>query len=242
VLEHAGDEKLAGGIKYIGASHNAELMCTAGAFVAFVTGAGLAYWMYVVEKGRPAKALAAALPRLHKILMNKWYVDEAYEVTVLASVDALADTSAAVDRGIVDMVIAKVTAVVVAAVGTLLRAVQTGAVHLYAGMMVVGLAAFGWFFITPHANVTQADKGDGNFELTAAQGLGYQYQWVEVGKDKTPPLDAYSQRVVPFTVHVDEGTTKVVELRTKNAFTLTTTTRVTIERPKAPEVVEVGQN
>ncbi len=74
-------------------------------------------------------------------------LDKLYEETAISLVDALADTSVSFDRWVVDGILAKVTAFVVAAAGTVLRAVQNGVVHLYAAMMVVGVAAIGWFFV-----------------------------------------------------------------------------------------------
>ena len=114
-----------------------------GGFMAFAVGSGLAYWMYVVRAGEPARATARAMPGLYKLLLDKWRIDELYDVTILAAVDSLAETSAAVDKTLVDGLIARLPALVVAALGTVLRAFQNGVVHVYAAMMVVGLAAAG---------------------------------------------------------------------------------------------------
>ncbi len=48
------------------------------------------------KKGEPAAQLAAAFPGLYQLLLDKWRVDELYDATVIAVVDSLADTSAAV--------------------------------------------------------------------------------------------------------------------------------------------------
>jgi hypothetical protein len=79
-----------------------------------------------------------------------------------------------------------VTAFVVAAAGTVLRAVQNGVVHLYAAMMVVGVAAIGWFFVVPHADATVAAKGSDFAVRTGASGgyLGYAYEWKQCEPDK----------------------------------------------------------
>ena len=69
----------------------------------------LAYWMYIVRGGEPAKAMAEAQPGLYQLLLDKWRIDELYEATVLAMVDALADTFAAFDAAIVDGVLARLT-------------------------------------------------------------------------------------------------------------------------------------
>jgi NADH-quinone oxidoreductase subunit L len=243
-LFEASTEGAKAGIQTVENAGKLEWLCTLGAFSAFAIGAGTAYWMYIVQNGAPAARLAKTVPWLHQMLLNKWKVDEFYDYTVLSGVDALADTSAAVDRGIVDMLIAKVSAVVVAALGTLLRALQTGVMHFYAAMMVVGLGAFGWFFVAPHAEGTVTDKGNGDYVVTAAPGLGYSFSFVTVDAKTEPvPFNVKLQKQVDTeAVHVDEGGTKVIELRTMNAFRFWTSRKFIIERPKAPEVIEVGQN
>ncbi len=101
-------------------------------------------------------------------------------------IDALADTSAQFDRYFIDGVIAKLTAFVVAAGGTVLRAAQNGVVHLYAAIMVVGVAAIGWFFVIPHADASVAAKGSDFTVTTGASGgyLGYTFEWSQCEPDK----------------------------------------------------------
>ena len=119
---------------------------------AFVVGTALAYWMYIARAGRAGEARwRRRIPGLHQLLLDKWRVDELYDATVIAMVDALADTFAAVDQSVVDGILARLTALVVAGLGDVLRAFQNGVVHVYAAIMVVGLAAMGWFFVVPHA-------------------------------------------------------------------------------------------
>jgi NADH-quinone oxidoreductase subunit L len=157
-----------------------------GGILAWAVGSGIAYYMYIAQKGAPAKALAEAQPGVHRFLLNKWYVDEAYEYAVISAVDSLADTSAAIDKGLVDGILAKLTAFVVSAVGTVLRAFQNGVVHVYAGIMVVGLAILGWFYVAPHAAATVAPK-DGDFLVSTAPAgglLDYSYEWADCEPDK----------------------------------------------------------
>jgi NADH-quinone oxidoreductase subunit L len=166
-----------------------ELRLAVGGIAAFLIGTGLAYWMYVSRKGEPAKQLAEAQPRLYKLLLDKWRVDEFYDATAIAAVDSLAETSAAFDRSFVDGIIARFTALVVAAAGTVLRAFQNGVVHVYAAMMVVGLAGLGWFFIAPHPDATSVVSG-GDVVVTAAPGVGYSYEWDTDGSGKFGGLTA----------------------------------------------------
>ncbi len=242
-LEPLFEESVKVGVHAKEGAEHMELMCTAGAFGAFAVGVGLAYWVYVVQKGAPAKQWAEAVPKLYKLLLDKWRVDEAYEASVLSGVDALADTATSVDKGVVDGILARLTALLVAAFGTILRALQTGVVHVYAGMMVVGLAGLGWFFVMPHPDGHVVEKGSGDYSIVAAPGVGYGYIWAEDGA-KRPEKEVFSGTAA-FPLHVEPGNTKKVELKVRNAFGIvgTKTFEVTAPAKAAPaEVIEMGQN
>jgi NADH-quinone oxidoreductase subunit L len=204
-----------------------------GGILAFAIGSGLAYWVYVVQKGEPAKRLAAAVPGLYRLVLDKWRVDEVYEATVIAGVDSLAETCAVVDKNIVDGVLARLTSLVVAAAGTLLRAFQNGVVHVYAAMMVVGLAAVGWFFAVPHANATVVASGNDDYVVTAAPGVGYTYRWDTDGDGKPDKQDFGAESSVKL--HPEAGKPSVVSLEVKNAFGLVGTKKITVARPQAQE-------
>jgi NADH-quinone oxidoreductase subunit L len=203
-----------------------------GGIGAFLLGTVLAWWVYIEKKGQPAEQAKAWSPALYKLLLEKWRVDELYEATVIAGLDSLAETSAAVDRGIVDGVLARLTALLVAASGTVLRAFQNGVVQMYAATMVVGLASVGWFFTVPHANATVADAGNDDYLVTAAPGVGYAYRWDADGDGKPDKPDFGSQETLK--VHVLPGTTTLVSFEVKNAFGFTRTKKLTVARPQAP--------
>jgi len=112
-------------------------------------------------------------------------LDYVYDRSIVVGVDALADTAASVDQGLVDFVIARLTSLIVAALGTLLRVVQNGVVHVYAAMMVLGLGVVGWFFIQPHADLSVAESPNGDYVVTAAPGMAYNYRWYP--DSKGPP-------------------------------------------------------
>ncbi len=203
-----------------------------GGISAFLLGTGLAWWMYVARKGEPARQLAAALPGLHQLLLDKWRVDEAYDATVLAMVDSLADTSAAVDRTIVDGILARLTSLIVAAAGTILRATQTGVVHVYAAIMAIGLAAITWFFAVPHPNATVVDAGNDDYVVTAAPGVGYGYRW-DADSDGRPDKPNFGTDPT-LKLHVEPGKTQMVNLEVKNAFGLVKAVAIKVARPPAP--------
>jgi NADH-quinone oxidoreductase subunit L len=209
-----------------------EWPLAAGGILAFVFGTGLAYWMYIAEKGKPAARLAAEFPGVHQLLLDKWRVDELYDATIVSMVDSLADTSAALDRGVVDGILARFTALVVAAAGTVLRAFQNGVVHVYGAMMVVGLATMTWFFAVPHASATVVDTGNDDYLVSAAPGVGYGYRWDSDG-DGTPDKPDFGQDPT-LKLHLEPGKSVHVNLEVRNAFGLVKRKTINLARPQAP--------
>jgi NADH-quinone oxidoreductase subunit L len=204
-----------------------------GGIGAFLVGTALAYWMYVAQKGKPAARLADQFPGVHQLLLDKWRVDEFYDATIISMVDSLADTSAALDKSIIDGILARLTALVVAASGTILRAFQNGVVHVYAAMMVVGIAAMTWFFAMPHANATVVDAGNDDYFVSAAPGVGYGYRWDADG-DGRPDQPDFAQ-TSSVKLHLEPGKGPVtVGLEVRNAFGLVKRKSISVARPQAP--------
>lgn len=212
-------------------AHSRELMSTFGAFSAFAIGTGGAWWVYVKEKGQPARDLMLKVPVLYRWALDKWRVDEAYDKTVIAGVDALADTASSFDQGVVDFVLARLTALVVAVSGTVLRIFQNGVVHVYAAIMVVGLAGVGWFFAAPHAEFTVQEK-NGEYTVVAGPGPGYGFRWYP---DATKPAQSAEFGALDqIKVNVAEGKSQTVKLEVKNAFGRIGTKELEIKRPAPP--------
>jgi NADH-quinone oxidoreductase subunit L len=206
---------------------------------AFFIGGGLAWYFYVSKAGAPAKSLALQWPGVHRFLINKWYVDEFYDKTVLSAVDALGDTAASVDSTLIDGLIARTPAAVVAALGTVLRTAQNGVVHMYAAMMVVGLTAMGWFFVAPHADASVAETLTGDYTIAASQGLGYGFRWDADGNGQPDnPVFTGTDQV---KVHLEPGDSKTVRLEVTNAFGFVAVRNVKVARSLAPKL-ELGRN
>ena len=223
--------------------HSLELISLVGAFLAFAVGTGAAYWVYVLQGGKPARDMALKVPKLYQLALETWRVDEAYGKTVLSGVDALADTAASVDQSIVDFILARLTALVVAASGTLLRVLQNGVVHVYAAMMVVGLAFLGWFFVQPHADFAVSETPNGDYTLAASPGIGYAFRWTPVVGGK-PQTDEF-KGIESLKIHLDEGKSQTVQLEVKNAFGWTAAKQITLTRPKVDkpqtQQIQLGQ-
>jgi NADH-quinone oxidoreductase subunit L len=209
-----------------------EVVVGLGGLGAFAVGTALAYWMYIAEKGAPAKRLAEQYPRLYRLVYEKWHVDELYEMSVVGAVDALADTSATfIDQWLVDGIIAKLTSMLVRVFGTILRAFQNGIVQVYATMMVIGLFFFGWFFVAPHAatSVDTTNETSGDYVVAAGPGMGYRFRWDANNDDKPDTKDFTPQATVK--IHLDEGKSQTVRLEVQNAFNLHSSTTVEVARP-----------
>jgi len=218
-------------VKPIEGAENFMMPFVGLAVAAFVVGVGAAYWVYVLQKGEPARKVAEALPGLHHLVADKWRVDELYDEVVIGSVDSLAEISVAGDKWVVDGIIARFTSAVVAGVGTVLRFFQTGVVHVYSAFMVVGLAWLGWLLITPKAEAkTVSDAAAGSFSVNAAPGLGYSYRWDANGDGQWDTEDFGDKTEVNFKLDVEKS--RKVRLEVKNAFGRTNTAEFVLERPR----------
>ena len=208
-----------------------EMAFVALAVVAFAVGVGGAYWVYVTQRGAPAREFTEKAPGFYALVKDKWRVDEFYEETFIGAVDALAEIAVRVDKWVVDGVIARLTAFLVSVFGTALRLLQTGRVQAYGLVMVVGLGWFGWFFIAPHAEAkVKGDQRSGAYSVTAAGGPGYRYRWDEDGDGKWDDEEFGSRSEISFKLDVDQKRT--VRLQVRNAFGRTHERAIDVERER----------
>jgi NADH-quinone oxidoreductase subunit L len=211
---------------------SALVLAIPGVLVFFV-GSVFAYWVYVMKNGAPARDLAEKAPKLYELVLDKWRIDELYDATVISAVEAFADTAALFDKWIIDGIIARLTSLVVAAAGAILRAFQTGVVHVYAAVMAIGLAAFGWFFVwQPQARATVREQAPGKYVVEASPGLGYRFRW-HTKNPEQPDADPFTSRRT-VELELSPGETKIVKVDVKNAFNRTSTGTVSVVRPSAP--------
>jgi NADH-quinone oxidoreductase subunit L len=80
---------------------------------AFLIGSSIAWFIYIKQGGAPARSLAERFPAFHRLLVDKWRVDELYDELVVGSLEALADASVWFDRWVVDGIIARLTALLI---------------------------------------------------------------------------------------------------------------------------------
>ena len=203
----------------------------AAAVAAFALGVGGAWWVYEIKKGEPARAFTASMPGLHALVRDKWRVDEFYEETFVGAVDTLAVAATWVDKWIVDGIVARLSAFLVAVAGTLLRYLQVGRVQVYALSMVVGLGAFGFYFLAPTAEAKVVpNTATGAYSVTVAPGLGYSYRWDENGDGKWENEKFGNKKELAFELKPAE--TRKVRLEVQNAFGGTSLREISVTRPK----------
>ena len=87
-----------------------------------------------------ADAMAARLPRVYRLLLNKYYVDELYDATIVEPIRVGSQQVLwrGLDVAVVDGAV-NGTASLVASASSALRRLQTGSVRAYAGSMFIGV-------------------------------------------------------------------------------------------------------
>jgi len=117
----------------------------AGASLAWgLLGLGLGYFVYMkkISIATSLRKMAGGFP--HKVLLNKYYVDEAYEGTFIRPGYVLSKKVLwkIVDAGMIDGLLVNGSALVVAITGSMLRLFQNGMVRFYAWSFTIGVTVF----------------------------------------------------------------------------------------------------
>ena len=199
--------------------------------LAAAAGIGFAYYAYVVHQGVPVRDIAAKVPGLHRLLLDKWRVDELYEDTVIGAVDELASTAVLIDKWIIDGILAKLTALIVTGAGHLLRLTQNGRVQMYGAAMVAGTVGIMWFLYVPHPDVAISTDPEGtSYKVTAGGGVGYSFRWDADGDGQWDSPEFSDGDSVE--VKVDPGKMQRVRLEVKNAFGRIATRVIPVGRPR----------
>lgn len=193
-------------------------------------GIGFAYFNYMMKDGEITANIAESVPGLHELVLDKWRIDELYEATVLGAVDELASTAVVADKWVIDGVLAKLSALVVAGLGHALRLLQTGRVQVYSATMTVGAVLVAAFLYLPHADAVVSGGEGGAFKVTAAGGVGYKFRWDADGDGKVDSEEFGSTNEI--NVQVEPGKSKTVVLEVRNAFGRTTRREFQVARPQ----------
>jgi len=115
------------------ASLSLALLGLYAGFRAYAGRATLAGKLHAFAGGRP-----------HRVLLNKYYVDEGYEASLVRPGYALSDRVLfrAVDTGLIDGLLVNGSALLVSITSALLRLFQNGKLRFYAYVFALGAAAF----------------------------------------------------------------------------------------------------
>ena len=107
-------------------------------------GLSLGTWIYTKRQGIAAAGQRLAGGAVHRVLLNKYYVDEMYEAAFIRPGHALSDRVLfrTVDAGLIDGLLVDGSAILVSIVSSLLRLFQNGMVRFYAWVFAAGAAAF----------------------------------------------------------------------------------------------------
>jgi NADH-quinone oxidoreductase subunit L len=102
-------------------------------------GIGIATLFFRSQPER-ADRLAASFPGVHRLLFNKYYVDEVYDATLVQPIKASSEKLLwrAVDAGVIDGAV-NGTGAIVRGGASLLRLCQTGSVRAYAASVFIGV-------------------------------------------------------------------------------------------------------
>jgi NADH-quinone oxidoreductase subunit L len=121
------------------AEANLELTLMGVSTVIAVLGIFIAYGIWVRRRAI-ATRFAETYPGLHKLLLNKYYVDELYDAVIVqpVKVGSTEGLWRGFDVTLIDGAVNGVAAIV-AASATSLRRLQTGSVRTYAGSLFVGV-------------------------------------------------------------------------------------------------------
>ena len=116
-----------------------ELLLMGVSSLIAVLGIGLAGFLWLKNPQIPA-SMAASFPGLHKLLLNKYYVDEIYDAAIVYPIQTASTQGLwkVADAKIIDGAV-NVTGYLVAGVSAVLRLFQTGSVRSYAASTFVGV-------------------------------------------------------------------------------------------------------
>ena len=124
-----------------------EITLMAVSSLVALAGIGLATFLWLKRKEIPAR-LAAQYPGVHRLLLNKYYVDEVYDATIVQPIKVVSTEGLwrGFDVKIVDGAV-NGAGYFVSGLSVVLRLLQNGSVKTYAASMFVGAVAVLAFYL-----------------------------------------------------------------------------------------------
>ena len=144
-MEHSLRYVLSSEVNTLALSHSAEVAWEITLMVISVTvaaiGIGLAYVFYMKRREVPEQ-IVAKIPRVHRVLSNKYYVDELYAMTAVKGTLAIgAFFHRVVDVLLIDFLFIRGLAWLYQLGGNMLKYFQNGDLQRYAAYVMLGIVA-----------------------------------------------------------------------------------------------------
>jgi NADH-quinone oxidoreductase subunit L len=129
------------------AEHNTELTLMAFSSGLAFAGIGLAAYFWLRRRDLTDR-IAASMPGLHRLLLNKYYVDEMYDAVIVQPIYRTSERALwkVVDAGIIDGAV-NATGLSVKGWSGMLRLMQTGSIRAYALSIFVGVVVILGYFV-----------------------------------------------------------------------------------------------
>jgi hypothetical protein len=174
-------------------NHHVATPAMIGGLGAWITGLGLAYYVYLEKNGEPTKLLAERARGLYQLVYDKWRVDELYDLVIVRPFRAIADLATLFDKHVVDGLV-NLTGFLAVSSGRVLRLAHTGSIQVYAMLVSMGLVAgVSWAVLVPRAQITARATEEGTV-LEAVGGPGYTYRWAFFDPREELPAGSQCQR------------------------------------------------
>lgn len=122
-----------------------ELGLMAFSVVLAAFGISIAFKLY--QDLKRVKALGQKFSGVHRLLMNKWYVDEIYQTLIIHPIQVVSDVLwRRFDVGVIDYIVVGFGKVSTRT-GQTLRLIQTGSIQIYALILLLGLVVTAGYLI-----------------------------------------------------------------------------------------------
>jgi NADH-quinone oxidoreductase subunit L len=108
---------------------------------------GIAFY-YFLRRRAAADAMAARFPRLYRLLLGKYYVDEIYDAAIVQPIRIFSEVGLwrGVDAGVIDGAV-NGTGLTVERSSGWLRRIQTGSIRAYAASVLIGVVLVVGYFL-----------------------------------------------------------------------------------------------
>ena len=130
-------------------THSEERLLALYSVGVAAVGAALAYWMYVLAPAVPA-AIRTSLAGMHKLVVNKYYVDELYDRVFVRPLVAISERvlHRFIDVGLIDGVLVNGSAAMLRGLTNgLLKYAQSGFAQSYLGWMALGTVGLLYYLV-----------------------------------------------------------------------------------------------